>query len=301
MRKQGKIIRNLWRVILLRIRPTIYAKAPFPRNWSTRVDMINPLSLQANPKIDSNLEIYFLKTTVSYGIKRKTELPLKEPLKTKTGIIDLKERTSYSVPFISSTNPTERVYTQREIFEDIISSGISAGLEIPDAVIKERCSVVKIPKQLEDISCFAGWDKILLHELSCSHYARLTYGRYNIRLKSPAKMVRDDLVKHYDFKYRDIPIKRMRSVLQLRSVVGLSSNKVVGWGSLYDAETRTNVSDKMSDALCEGKIFRDTAEPRHLGGSHVDGLYIEPRIFLLRRHQRLISLKLGPEWSIQNG
>jgi len=281
----------------MRIRPTVYAKAPFPREWCTRVDFITPLLLQASPKIASELEIYFLKTEVSYGIG-KTKSPPKEPMKTRTGFIGIEERTAYSIPFVSSTNPSQRTYTQKEIFEDMVSSGISEGFDVPDAVIKERCSVIKKPKALETIPQLEEWDRILVHEIACSHYSKAMYGRVNIRLRSPAKMARDDLVEHYDFKYSDVSIKRMRSVLQMRSVIGLDKDKVIGWGAIYDPETKSNVSENLCDALHENKIFIDTAIPKELGPESVDGVPLNPILFLLKKHRYLISLKLGPEWSV---
>jgi len=281
----------------MKARPTVYAKAPFPREWFTRVDLLTPLSLQANPKIASDLEIYFLKTTVSY--KNKPENPMSNnPIKTKTGTINPKERNSFAIPFVCSTNPSERVYTQREIFEDIASSGISAGFDIPDSVIEERCSIIKKPRELEEIAQLHEWDKILLHEVACSHFSTVTYGRFNIRVRSPAKIARSDLVEHYDFEHSKVPIKRMRSVLQLRSVVGLDGNKIIGWGSLYNTENKSNISEQLSDGLCGNNILMDTAIPKDLKTQQIDGFTIEPRIFLLKKHHHLISLKLGPEWGI---
>lgn len=278
----------------MRARPTIYSKHPFPREFHTRVDLPTPMSVQTLPQIAPDLKVYFLKTTVSFQAtkSKKPKVPRK-PIKTKTGELDPRARTSrYSIPHIVSTNPSQRVFTQKDVFEDIISSGISSGFKIPDTVICERCSVVKLPKMLEDIALFDGVDQLLLHENKCSFYTRWIGQHYNLRMKSPARIVRNILAQRNIMRYTDFPIKRMRSVLQLRSAIGIEGTKTIGWGDLlYDPRNKTNVSEQLSDALCD-TILQDTAEPRKYS---VDGL-AKLTLYRLKRLRHMLALSLGPEW-----
>lgn len=278
----------------MRIRPTVYAKKAFPWDWHTTSDLVAPLSVQS--KIAGDLEVYFLKTIVSYKMKGRGSRP-KKPIRTKTGIMDPSESSSTSVPFISYTNPGQRVYAQREIFEDMVSSGASADLEVPDAVIKERCSVVKKPRELEDIKPFEEWDRILVHELSCSQFPVWAGKHFNIHTKSIGKIARDDLVLYGGYRRKDVPIRRMRSVLQLRSIIGFDEKRspsTVGWGELYDPKTKTNESESLADALSRGKFHIDTAIPKSF--KVINGVW-DLRLYRLKEHSRYISLRLGPEWS----
>lgn len=276
----------------MRARPTIYSKKPFPRNFHTRVDLPTPMSIQTLPEIAPDLKVYFLKTTVSFKAGEKPKVP-HEPIKTKTGMLDPTARPSrYKIPHIVSTDPSQRVFTQKEVFEDIVSAGISSGFDIPDTIICERCSVVKLPKVLEDIALFDGVEQLLLHEKQCSFYTRWIGQHYNLKMKSPAKIARNILVEENIMKYADFPIKRMRSVLQLRSMIGVGGTKTIGWGDvLYDPKNKTDVSEQFSDALC-GTILQDTAEPRRYS---VNGL-AKLTLYRLKRMGRMLALNLGPEW-----
>lgn len=276
----------------MRERPTIYSKLPFPRNFHTRVDLPTPMSVQTLPEIAPDLKVYFLKTTVSFKAGEKPELPRK-PIKTKTGVFDPTARPSrYKIPHIVSTDPSQRVFTQKEVFKDIVSAGISSGFDIPDTIICERCSVIELPKVLEDIALFDGVDQLLLHEKKCSFYTKWIGQHYNLKMKSPAKIARELLAREGIMKYADCPIKRMRSVLQLRSMIGIDGTETIGWGDvLYDPKNKTDVSEQFSDALCS-TILQDTAEPRKY---RLDGL-AKLTLYRLKRLRHMLALNLGPEW-----
>jgi hypothetical protein len=274
--------------------PTIGAKRPFPREWFSIQDLIDPLSIQARDDVAGDLELYFLRSDVSYTVERGV-LPsdLRGTIPCGIGEFEVKERTTQYVPYGLSTNPTERQYTQREIMESILTSGATRNLNIPDAAIKQRCFMLDLPVELQSNPFFDGWERLCVREMACSHFTQWLKGTINLTLKSPAKIVRDDLMTELHIRKREIPMKRMRSTLQLHSVVGLSGGKVVGWYDLQNQRTHENASEPLAEALCMNKFFRDVAEPRQYGMDGIDQL----RLYKLREHGHLVALKLGPEWN----
>lgn len=280
----------------MRVRPTVYAKAPFPRDKPTRVDLLTPLSLQV--MLAPDLQVYFMRTKISYstGKKPKVDKPITTSL---GGAITPTPKSAMHLPYVIGTNPGERTYSQKEIAGDIASIGLkNPEFDIPDVigVQQRKCSVMKKPKALEQLEEFDEWDKILLDEVACAHQSTWMSEHINLRMVSTARIARDDLLGHpYNIPYAKIPMRRMRSVLQLRSVVGVDHGKQMGWGELSSNPT---VFEALADSLSEHVSYIDTAIPKMFKINTAFHPPMDLTLFRLKKHSRYISLRLGPEWKV---
>ncbi len=287
------------------MKPIIYSKLALPWNWTTSVDLISPLGVQCEPGIAPNAEVYFLDTHISY-IVGKVKPPVAK-VKTRTGVISPPGAvTRQVIPFCSSTNPAERVYTQKEVLKDITDSGVSAGLEIPSAggVIKRQCLRINrkdfdIPPELEEQGYLDGCTHVLVDNMACSNWPGIMR-RFNVKIPSLTRIIRNDLVREGILRRSELPKpQRMRSFLQMRSVVGMDidTRKTLGYTFILTNDVeKTEFSEHLAKSISKDKFFKDVASPRALSGINIDGHVDEPRAYLLMKRQIPMILRLGPEW-----
>lgn len=292
---------------MARERPIVYSELPFPWNWSTCVDAITPLGIQALPKVAADAEVFFLKTHISYRLDQT--IPPTSAIRTRTGIIQPPSTsTRQTVPFICSTNPADRVYTHKEIFEDILSEGISAGLALPTAggIIKRQCLRVDrkyfdIPPELEEQGYLDGCTHVLVDNVSCSNWPGMFRTLLNVRFPSITRFTRNRLVTQNIVKKSELPAhQRMRSILQMRSVLGvdLDSRKILPFPTILTNDSSQVVfSETLSDSISRRGLFKSTAVPQlDLPEFIIDGHPSAPRAYLLKKWDIPVALKLGPEW-----
>ena len=291
---------------MARERPIVYSKLPLPWDWSTCIDGITPLGIQCQPRVAPNAEVFFLKTHISYLIDQTT--PPTRVIKTQTGEIKPPSaRARQVVPFLCSTDPASRVYTQREILDDILSVGISSGLKVPSAggIITRQCLRIDrrnfdIPSELEEEGYLEGCTHVLVDNVACSNWPGFLRRNLNVRIPSLTKLMRRELVDLDIVKKHELPVhQRMRSILQMRSVLGMDidTRKIIPYPDILSNDRGDKVfSEKLSDSLSKDKFFMSTAVPQSLPGFTIDGHPSSPRAYLLKRWNIPAALKLGPEW-----
>ena len=285
-------------------KPTTYSKLPLPWNWDTCVDGLGLLGVQCEPKIAPEAEVYFLETHISYRVGKYA--PPAGVIKTMTGKIQPPPpEMRQVVPFVSSTYPADRVYTQKEVLDDIMAYGIGAGLALPEVggVIDRQCLRVDrkyfvVPPELEEQGYLEGCTHVLIDNEKCSSWPGI-YKRMNLQFPSVTKYMRNELVYNQVLLRSGLPKSpRMRNVLQMRAVLGMDvdNGKVYPYTKILTNDiTETVFSEELSKSLSKNKFFKSVASPISIPGVIVDES-TDLRIYEFLDWNFPGVLKLGPEW-----
>lgn len=192
------------------------------------------------------------------------------------------------------------------MLSDITDSGISAGLKIPSAggVIKRQCLRVDrkdfdVSPELEEKGYLDGCTHVLIDNMACSNWPGIMR-RFNVRIPSLTRVIRNDLVSEGILRWSELPKpQRMRSFLQMRSIVGMDidTRKTFGYTTILTNDIeKTEFSEYLAESISKDKFFKDIASPRALPGINIDGHVDEPRAYVLKKRRIPMVLKLGPEW-----
>lgn len=172
--------------------------------------------------------------------------------------------------------------TQREVLEDIVAStGVElSSLLIPDVAIVRRGIGIEIPREIEDLECLQGCER--LYHLQTArgnhiHKIRRTFGLY--QLQNPYRLIKNDLILHRVVRSTDPRFRRMKSVLKTDWITA----PPFGWRHFKD--------DMLSihRAMTRDRWWQDIGIPHPLTGQ-IDHRVIDAVVYILDRRRELVAI-----------